>query len=196
MNNTCSRPPHCHHYFFRVQAWFREMFWCFILVQPLAWPSPVVVLDPFFITCHDSIKKWFILVAQQKRIANFKTPMFLALGQFVRYPRVELFNFTNLFEMANDCWVVNTNFSRKVDQRPKMVVINNRGPTATFLVFEIKISNTKFLEPSLHCTFTDASFTPNNIDVTRSLSRTSTKFELVKINLTKILFWHGEYRRS
>lgn len=67
MDETGGRPPNSHHNLFLVKFWFREVFWGFIVVQPLRGTSSIIVEDPFLIASYDSVKKRIILVALKKR---------------------------------------------------------------------------------------------------------------------------------
>ena len=82
VNQMGSIPPNRDHDLFLVQVWLWEVFWSFFSVQPLSWPSPVVVYNPFFVASHNPIEKWFTVV-------NFSWPatillIFKALISFVK----------------------------------------------------------------------------------------------------------------
>ena len=57
--NLLSKPPTWPSF---VQVWLWEVFWSFFSVQPLSWPSPVVVYNPHFVASHNPIEKWFIVL--------------------------------------------------------------------------------------------------------------------------------------
>ena len=63
VDRTGSRSPNSGHDLFLVQAWLWEVLWSFSSVQPLNWSLPVVMSNPFFVTRHNPINKWFIIVA-------------------------------------------------------------------------------------------------------------------------------------
>ena len=46
---------------FLVQVWLWKVLWNFS-VQPLSWSSLVVVYNPLFVTLHNPIEKWLIVV--------------------------------------------------------------------------------------------------------------------------------------
>ena len=68
MEQTSSRPPNSDHDHFLVQVWLWEMLWSFSSVQPLSWLSSAVVYNPLFVVRHNQIEKWFIVVAENKRM--------------------------------------------------------------------------------------------------------------------------------
>ena len=92
-----SRPPVTMTYFF-VQVWHWEVLWRFFSVQPLSWASPVVMWNLLFIPSHNPIKKWFVVVVQNKRRWHFKTKLFLICHQLMRHPLIELFTFLICFQ--------------------------------------------------------------------------------------------------
>ena len=47
---------------FLVQVWLWEGLWSFFSVRLLSWSSLVVTYNPLFVTHHNPIKKWFIVV--------------------------------------------------------------------------------------------------------------------------------------
>ena len=61
----------------------------------------VVVCNPLFIACHNSIEKRFVVV-QGKRRQLFKTMIFLIFSQLMRHPLMEVFHFSDLLQMLND----------------------------------------------------------------------------------------------
>ena len=58
-------------------------------------------INPFFIACHNPIKKWFIVVVQNKRKQHFKTMILLTCGQFMRHLLIKLFHLSNLPQVPN-----------------------------------------------------------------------------------------------
>ena len=86
--------------FFCVQIWHWEVLWSFFWVQPLSWSSPAVMWNLLFITSHNPIKKWFVVV-QNKRRWCLKTKIFLICHQLMRHPLIELFTFPICFK----CWM-------------------------------------------------------------------------------------------
>ena len=81
VDHNSSRPPTVTltFFFFWMQFWLWEVLWSFFLVQPLSWSLPVVLYNPLFITCHNPIEKWFIIVAENKRRQHFKMMGFFLL---------------------------------------------------------------------------------------------------------------------
>ena len=62
VDQTVSRPPNSDHDHFLVQVCLWEVLRNFS-VQPLGWLSPVVISNPLFVTHHNLIEKWSIIVA-------------------------------------------------------------------------------------------------------------------------------------
>ena len=68
VNQIISRPPNSDHdLFFLVEIWLWEVAWSFFLVQPLSWSLLVVVYKPLFITHHNPIEKWFMLLQRVRK---------------------------------------------------------------------------------------------------------------------------------
>ena len=62
-----SRPPNIDDDLFWVQVWLWEVLWSFFLIQPLSQSLPVVVYSPLFITYHNLIEKWLIVVQNKNK---------------------------------------------------------------------------------------------------------------------------------
>ena len=63
VDQTGSRPPNSDHDPFLVQVWLWEALWSLFAIQLQSWLSPTVIGNPFFISSHNSIEKWFTVVA-------------------------------------------------------------------------------------------------------------------------------------
>ena len=92
VDQTSSRPSNSDHDLFWVQACLWEVLWSFFSVQPLSWSLLVVVQNPLFITSHNPIEKWFVVVVQSKRRQHLEMTIFLVCGQLMRHPLTELFS--------------------------------------------------------------------------------------------------------
>ena len=62
--------------------------------------------------CHTSnpIKKWFVVVAQNKRRGHFKVTIFLICSQLMRHTLTKLFHLFNLLQVPNNHRMVDTEF--------------------------------------------------------------------------------------
>ena len=123
--------------------------------------------NPFFIACHNPIKKWFIVVG-----------IFLICGQLTRYPLIKLFHLSNLLQMPNDHRMINveflSNFSRSCKKTSssdysQLVTITFWWLATVFLIFNVLVSFAKLLELPLHCTFISSSWAKCIVDVVSCL---------------------------
>ena len=74
----------------------------------LSWSSLVVVYNPLFVTPHNPIEKWLIVVYNKRR--HFRTTTFSILGQLMRHPLIELSHLYNLLQMLNNRRMVDGEF--------------------------------------------------------------------------------------
>ena len=63
-----------------------------------------------FVTHHNLIEKWFVIVVQNKRRPDFKMMIFLIFGQLMRHSLIEPFHLSNLLQMLNDHIIVDAEF--------------------------------------------------------------------------------------
>ena len=61
-----------------------------------------------FLTCHNPMEKWFIIVGVEK--TTLQNDDFFFFGQLMRHPLTELFNLSNLLQMLYDHRMVDTEF--------------------------------------------------------------------------------------
>lgn len=55
-----------HHDLLLMYSWLGELLVSFLIVHPFSWSSPIVVQNPFFVTCYESFQKRDVFVAQKK----------------------------------------------------------------------------------------------------------------------------------
>ena len=155
-----SRPPNSDHDLFLMQVWLWKVLWSFFSVQPLSWSSPVFVENPLFVTRHNPIEKWFIFVEWHKRRQYFRMTIFLICCQLMRHSLSKLFHLSNLFQMPNECRVVDSEFFSnflgsckriRFDDCSQLVIVNFRWPATMLLIFKALVSFAKLLKPPLHC---------------------------------------------
>ena len=72
MNWTSSRPPNSDHDLFRVHVQLWEVLQSFFFIQRLSQSVPVIIQNPLLIARHTPIKKWYVVVVQNKRRQHFK----------------------------------------------------------------------------------------------------------------------------
>ena len=109
VDQTGSRPPDSDLDLFLVQSWLWEVLWS-ISVQPLSWPSLVIIYNPLFIAQHNLIKKWFLVVAYSERRWDFKMTIFLIFDQLMRRPLKELFHLSSLLQVLNSRRMIDVEF--------------------------------------------------------------------------------------
>ena len=105
-----NRPLNSDHDLFLVQVWLWEVFSSFFSDQPLTWSLLVVIKSTFLQTSHNSVKKWFIVVAQNKRGWHLKMMIFLIFCQLMRHPLIKLLHLSNMLQMPNDLRIINIEF--------------------------------------------------------------------------------------
>ena len=145
---------------FLVQVLLWDMLWSSFSTQSLSWPLPGVISNSLLVTYHNPIKKWFTVVAQNKRRPHFKMRIFFIFSQLMRNPLIRLGHLSNLFQ----CWMTvewstlsysATNFPSSCkrisfDDCSQLVVANFWWPAIIFLIFKALVSFAKLVEPPLH----------------------------------------------
>ena len=100
-----------------------------------------------------------------------------------------VFHLSNLFQMPNDCRMVNIeflgNFSCSCERisfsdNTQLVVVNFWRPATTLLILKALISFAKLLEPPLHCMFVSSSWAKCIADVASCLHCFTTRLNLKK----------------
>ena len=79
------------------------------LVQSLSLLMPIVVKNPFFIMCHNSIQKWLSLIDEQQSRTHFETVKLVVCSQLVWQPIFYLFTLPMPFKW---CTTVEWSMSR------------------------------------------------------------------------------------
>ena len=95
----------------------------------------------------------------------FKMMIFLIFGQLMSHLPIKPFHLSNLFQMLNDCRMVDAEFFGKFscsckrisfDDCSQLVVVNFGWPATTLLIFKSLISFATLL--NCHCTFISSSW--------------------------------------
>ena len=155
-----NRPPNPEHdLFFLVQIWLWQVLWSFFSVQLLSWSSPVFIYNSLFVTSYNPIKKWFIIVVQNKRRWHFKTTFFFYFQPAHEEPTY--WAFTPLQFASN---AILGNFSCSC----RRISFDNGfhwWRATTLFIFQAPVSFAKLLEPPLHCMFISSSWAKCVVDV-------------------------------
>ena len=128
-----------------------------------------------FLTCHNPMEKWFIIVGVEK--TTLQNDDFFFFGQLMRHPLIKLFDPSNLLKMPNNQRMVNTEFlgnflnsckGINFNDPLKSVVVSFQWPV-TERIFKALISFAKLPDLPLHCTFIRSHWAKCTVDVASNL---------------------------